>query len=71
MPAVSTIVYKSSLKFNFESMESLVVPGVESTIDFESPIIALNIVDLPTLGLPTIENFIDSSSSFFQKTNDN
>ena len=46
-------------------MESLVVPGVESTMDFESPIIALNIVDLPTLGLPTIENFIDSSSSFF------
>ena len=43
------------------------VPGVESTIDIESPSIELNIVDLPTLGLPIIENLIDSSSTFFSE----
>src|SRR5262249_31608347 len=54
MPPVSTISKDLPFQVALPYMRSLVMPGSSVTMDRRCPMIRLNSVDLPTLGLPTM-----------------
>ncbi len=61
-PAVSTSLKRCSCQVTMVSVESLVVPGTESTMLRSKPHILFTRELLPTLGLPTTASDTASSS---------